>query len=162
LTLLVENAIAYYAPLHIEPSQASAEELSFAFDAGLDPQHNQVWELDNGFEIAGYNLKVTSARAVTWDDVRVPEWIDGSQGFDYGYQFEVEGDPSVKIGVEMDIMSDKCGFNVKTAYIPSSSSVLYTQLCRDEYPKGVVTVNIWELDVLMEGKWQAVWTPPAQ
>jgi hypothetical protein len=161
LTLVVEKAIAYYAPLHVDPPQARPEEISFTFDAGDDPQRGQVWELDEDFEIAGYNLKVTSARAVTWEDVQTPEFIDGSQGYEYGYQFKIEADPSVNFGLEMGIVLDQCGFTVKTDYVPSSSSVLHTELCRDEYPKGLLTVTPWELYVLIDRALQATWTPPA-
>jgi hypothetical protein len=96
---------------------------------------------------------------VTWDDVKVPEYIDGSQGFDYGYQFAVHGDTSVKMNIEMDILADNCGFTVGVPFIPESSSLLNTQLCRNEYPKGLVTAYIREISVLMEGPWQASWTP---
>jgi len=162
LTLIVENSSAYYAPLYVEPRQAIPEEMSFTFDAGADPQHNQTWRIDHAFEIAGYPFQVTSARAVVWDDVKVPEFIDGSQGFDYGYQFAIRGKPSVKMNVELDILSDKCGFTVGVPFMPESSSLLNTQLCRDEFPKGQVTVLIREISVLLENTWQAAWTPPAQ
>jgi len=161
LTLVVENAVAYYAPLHVEPRQATPEEMSFKFDAGTDPQRGQTWELNNEFEIAGYNLKVTSARAVIWDDVKVPEYVDGSQGFDYGYQFAVAADPAVKMNVEMDIMSEApmCGFAVGAPFLPSGPSLQYTQLCRDAYPSGLVQVTIWQLAVLLEHTWQSTWAP---
>jgi hypothetical protein len=159
---MVEKAVAYYAPLYVEPRQATPEEMSFTFDAGADPQHGQVWELDHQFVIAGLKVQITSARAVIWDDVRVPEYIDGSQGFDYGYQFAVQGDPSVKMNIDMDLLADNCGFTVGVPFTPESSSLLNTQLCRDEYPKGQVTAYIREISVLMEGPWQATWTPPAK
>ena len=160
LTLIVENSIAYYAPLYVEPRQATPEEMSFTFDAGADPQHDQTWEMDHAFEIAGYPFRVTSARAVVWDDVKVPEFIDGSQGYDYGYQFSIQGKPPVKMNVELDIISDKCGFTVGVPFMPENSSLLNTQLCRDEFPKGRVTVLIREISVLLENTWQATWTPP--
>ena len=162
LTLIVEDSIAYYAPLYVEPRQATHEEMSFTFDAGADPQHDQTWEMDHAFEIAGYPFKVTSARAVVWDDVKVPEFIDGSQGFDYGYQFSIQGKSPVKMNVELDIISDKCGFTVGVPFMPENSSLLNTQLCRDEFPKGQVTVLIREISVLLKNTWQATWTPPSQ
>ena len=159
LTVVVENAVTYYAPMHVEPRQATPEEMSFTFDAGTDPQHGQTWELNKAFKIAGYPLKITSVRAVNWDDMKTPSFIDGSQGYEYGYQFTVESDPSVKIDIEMDIMQDTCGFAIKTDYMPSSSSLLYSQLCRDAYPSGEVKVTIWELAVLLENTWQSAWAP---
>jgi len=159
LTVVVENAVAYYAPMYVEPRQATPEEMSFTFDAGTNPQRGQTWDLNSDIEIAGYQLKATAARAVIWDDVKVPAFIDGSQGYDFGYQFTLETDPSIKMDIEMDIMLDACGFTVKTNYTPSSSPVLFTQLCRDAFPTGQVKVTIWQLAILIEHTWQVTWTP---
>jgi hypothetical protein len=108
LTVLVENAVAYYAPLYAEPRQATPEEMSFTFDAGPDPQPGQMWQVNKEFEIAGHRLQVTSVRAATFADIQDPSFIDGSQGYDYGYQFAVQGHPLEKINVSMDIRSDAC------------------------------------------------------
>jgi len=162
LAVVVENAVAYYAPLYVEPRQATPEEMSFTFDAGENPQYGQTWELNNDFGIAGYPLKVTSARAVNWEnDVKVPSYIDGSQGYEYGYMFTIETDPSVKFSAEMDIMSESpmCGLTNVTSLVPSGSSLQYAQLCRDAYPKGQVKVTIRELSILLEDTWQVTWTP---
>ena len=162
LTVVVENATAVYAPMYTDPPQATPEEMSFTFDAGEMPQQGQTWELDSHFEIAGYPIRITSAKAVTWDEVKLPEWSDSdSQGFEYGYQFTVESDPSVKMVTEMDIMSESpmCGYPVGAPFYPESSSLLYTNLCRDTYPSGQVKVTIREFSVLMENTWQATYTP---
>jgi hypothetical protein len=134
--------------------------MSFSFDAGANPQHGQVWDLNHEFEIADYPLKIISAKAVTWDDVKRPDFILGSYGFEHGYQFTVESDSSVKMSVEMDIMSESpvCVKTEGVPFPPESSSLLYTQLCRDTYPSGDVRVMIRELSVLLEDTWQAVWT----
>ncbi len=159
LTIVVENVTMYYAPMYVDPPQATPDEMSFTFDAGENPERGQVWALDESFNIGGYDLRVTSARAIVWDDVKIPEWTEGSQGFDFGYQFAVEADPSIKMDVEMDIMRDPCGMTVKTNYVPVASSVLYNQLCRDEFPKGEVRVNVREFSVWIKNSWQATWTP---
>lgn len=161
LTIVVENAIVYYAPMYVEPRQATPDEMSFTFDAGENPQYGQVWDLNNEFEIGGYNLKVTSARAANFDDINTPNFLMGSQGFEYGYDFAVEADPSVKMQVEMDIMSESpvCGLSNSASFVPESSSLHYVQLCRDEYPKGNVRVTIRELSILIEDVWKATWTP---
>jgi hypothetical protein len=161
LTVVVENAVAYYAPLYTDPPQATPEEMSFTFDVGDNPQYGQTWELNSEFEIAGYPLKVTSARAASFDDIKTPDFIDGSQGYEFGYQFAVESNPSVKMDIWMDIISESplCGFAITTSFVPSSSSLRFTQLCRDGYPKGLVKVTIGELSVLLENTWQSTWTP---
>ena len=88
-------------------------------------------------------------------------YLMGSQGFEYGYDFAVEADPSVKVQVEMDIMSESpvCGLSNSASFVPESSSLHYVQLCRDEYPKGNVRVTIRELSILVEDVWKTTWTP---
>ena len=88
-------------------------------------------------------------------------YLMGSQGFQYGYDFAVEANPSVKMQVEMDIMSESpvCGLSNSASFVPESSSLHYVQLCRDEYPKGNVRVTIRELSILVEDVWKTTWTP---
>lgn len=105
LTLVVENAVAYFAPLYVDPQQAMLDDMSFSFDAGANPQYGQTWDINKTFEISGYALEVTSARAASFEDIQSSLFIDGSQGFEYGYDFAIEADPSVKVHVWMDIMS---------------------------------------------------------
>lgn len=163
LTLTVENAVAVYAPLSTDPPQTTPDQMSFTFDAGENPQHGQTWDLNREFEIAGYKLKVTSAQAANFADIQMPgvDYLDGSQGFEYGYDFGVSADPSVKILVEMDIMSESpmCWLTSAQPLAPESSSIHYTQLCQDGYPKGNVKVTLRQLSVFVENAWQATWTP---
>jgi hypothetical protein len=157
LTIVVEQTIAYYMPLYTDLPQATSEELSFAFDVGENPQRGQMWDLNRTFAIAGYEFEIVSAQAVTFSDIETPSFIDGSQGYDYGYQFAVESDPSLGLSVEMDIHADKCWLSDVKRVLPTP--LLYTQLCRDEYPKGLVTVTIREMSVTLEDDLQVEWTP---
>lgn len=163
LTLTVENAVAVYGPLSTNPAQTTPDPMSFTFDAGENPQHGQTWDLNREFEIAGYKLKVTSARAANFADLQTPgaNYIQGSQGFEYGYDFGVSADPSVKMLVEMDIMPElpMCWLMSDQPLVPDSSSIHYAQLCQDGYPKGNVKVTLRQLSVLVENTWQATWTP---
>ena len=161
LTLVVENAVAYYAPLYVDPQQATPDDMSFTFDAGANPQYGQTWDVDKTFEIAGYSLEVTSARAASFEDIQSPLFIDGSQGYEYGYDFAIEADPSVKVHVWMDIMSQNpaCWLSNTTSNIPQTNAIHYIQLCREAYPTGLVRVTIGELSVLVENSWQATWMP---
>ena len=173
LTIVVEKAVAYYAPLHVESPQARPADMEFIFDAGENPQPGQSWSLDRTINIAGYPIRVTSARVTTYEEVAAqnpppPGYFDSqghqyfeSQGFLYGYDFTLETDPSVKMLVEMDIMSETpvCGLSNPTSIEPQSSSIHYAKLCRDEYPKGNVKVQIWQLAVLLENTWQSTWNP---
>jgi hypothetical protein len=157
LTIVIEQTRSYYMPLYTDPPQATAEQLSFTFDAGADPQHGQKWVLNKVFTIAGYEFEIATAQAVTFSDIETPSYIDGSQGYDYGYQFTVESDPSLGLSVEMDINADTCWlYDVKKI---EPSPLLYTQLCRDGYPKGTVTITIRELSVTLEEDLQVEWAP---
>ena len=163
VTLVVENAVAVYSTLDSDSPQATPEELNFTFNAGDNPQHNDTWPLDQEFQIAGYPIKITSVRAANYADIKTPELeaFGGSQGFEYGYDFSVETDPSVKFEVLMDIMSETyvC-FNVNGySTEPDSSSLHSVQLCRDTYPKGEIMVRLLQLYVSLENTWQVTWTP---
>jgi hypothetical protein len=159
LTLVVENAVAHYAPLYVEPRQATSEEMTFKFDAGATPLAGQSWPLDQSIEVVGYTLRVTSARAVAPSDVEETASGYDSQGYDYGYQFAVEGDPSLKISAQIQIMSDSCWPSFGAPDVPESSFLLYTEFCRIEYPKGPLSVLVTELSVLVEDTWQVTGTP---
>ena len=161
LTIVVEKAIAYYAPGHVDPPQVKPSDLEFTFDAGENPQVGQTWALDNTIEIAGYPLKVTSVQATNWDNIKTPNYIDGSQGYEFGYDFTVETDPSVKMQVMMDIMSESptCSLRNYEPDAPYTASLHSIQLCREKFPTGNVKVQIWQLAVLLENTWQATWQP---
>jgi len=161
LTVVVENAVAVYAPLYTDPPQAKPEEMTFTFDAGENPQYGQTWDVNNEFTIAGYRLKVTSIRAAGYKDIEQLNIPFGSQGFEYGYDFTIEADPSLKLQPLMDILSDSpvCYLSNGDMTQPKSSPLHYIQLCKDTYPKGTVKVNIWQLSVLLENTWQVTWTP---
>jgi len=162
LGIVVEKAVAYYAPGYVDPPQAKPSDLEFIFDAGENPQVGQTWALNNTIEIAGYPLRVTSARATTYAEVKSknPDFYI-SQGFEYGYDFTVETDPSVKIQVEINIMSESpvCGLSNSNPFAPYTASLHYILLCREKFPTGNVKVQIWQLAVLMENTWQATWQP---
>lgn len=161
LTILVENAIAYYAPLYTDPPQATPDEMSFTFNAGENPQYGQTWQINKDLVIAGYPIHVLSARAANWADIETPNFLNGSQGYEYGYEFSLETDPSIRMLMRMDIMSESpmCWLSNAQSIMPDSSSIRYTELCRDTYPKGNVRVTIAELSILVNNTWQVSVTP---
>ena len=162
LALIVENAVAIYAPLYTVPPAATPDEMSFTFNAGENPQLGQTWNLNKTFQIAGYPFKITSVRATTYAEVKSknPDF-SASQGYEYGYDFTVETDPSVKMLMTMDILSETpaCWLDNSTSIEPKSSTIHFIQLCRAGYPSGDVRVNIHELSVLVQNTWQAAWKP---
>ena len=108
LTLVVADAVMKYAP---------ASDTLFTFDVGENPQPGQTWDVNQAVNIAGYTVGLVSARAITfadikdnpyiWDPNGGPDYPDGSQGFDNGYQFAFNFDAPVS-NVTMDIVSDSC------------------------------------------------------
>jgi hypothetical protein len=162
LTIVVEKAVAYYAPLHVDPPQASPADLDFSFDAGQDPQPGETWALDRTITVAGYPIKITSARATTYDEYAAQHpGLPDAEGYQYGYDFTLETDPSVKMLAELAILNESpvCWLSNSNSVEPESSSIDYLELCRDAFPKGKVTVQLWQLAVLLENDWQATWQP---
>jgi hypothetical protein len=159
---VVENAVAYFAPLYTDPPQATPDEMSFTFNVGDNSQPGPYFGLNKEFKIAGYPIKVQSAQGITYAELKTnyPDMYD-SQGFEYGYDFLVDSNPSLKMEVEMDIISESpvCTPMNMTMLVPATSSQHYPILCRESFPKGDVRVNIRELSVLVENTWQAVLRP---
>jgi hypothetical protein len=162
VTVVVDNAVAVYAPMYTDPPQATPEEMSFTFNVGDNSHPGQYFELNKEFKIAGYPVKVQSAQGITYAELKAkyPDMYD-SQGFEYGYDFLVDSDPSLKMEVQMDIISESpvCAPMNMTMLVPVTSSQHYPILCREAFPQGEVRVNIRELSVFVENTWQAVLTP---
>lgn len=157
LTVVVDQVVAYYAPLYTDPPQATPDEMTFTFDVGENPQYGQKWDLNKTFTIAGFDFEIVSAQALTFSDIETPNFIDGSQGYDYGYQFTVEADPSLGLSVEMDIMRDNCWLSDMRKIEPSP--LLYTQLCKDGYPTGQISVTIRDMSITLNEEIQVEWLP---
>lgn len=89
-----------------------------------------------------------------YEDVksRFPDFNYASQGYEYGYDFAVEADPSVKLQGEMDIMSESPKYYLtnSTSLVPQNSCFRYIQFCRDSYPKRDMWVTIVEHSILVE------------
>lgn len=157
LTVVVDQVVAYYMPLYTDPPQMKTEDMQFTFDVGENPQHGQTWDLNIPFTIAGFDFEIVSAQAVTFSDIETSNYIDGSQGFDYGYQFIVEADPLLGLSVEMDIHADQCWLTDVKKMEPSP--LIYTQLCKDGYPTGEVSVTIREMSITIQDDLKVDWTP---
>ncbi|MDK2980894.1 MAG: hypothetical protein PWQ55_1241 [Chloroflexota bacterium] len=154
LSLVVEDATLHYMPLYVDPPQAAPQDYTFSFDVGPEPQAGQSWPLDVQFSIGGYPFRITSVRAVRWEDVAEPSYIVGSQGYEYGYQFAIEGDPRVKMSLSLDLSSEACALWVVKPTLPEGAHILYTELCREAFPAAEVRATVRELSVLVEDTWQ--------
>ncbi len=160
LTLVVGDAVAKYS---------SPSGTTFSFDAGEDPTPGQTWQVHQKLDVAGYTFDLESIRAITFDDIKDnpeiwdpngrPDYPEGSQGFDHGYQFTYRLDPSLRIlGVGTEIQSDRCGLADMRPMAPTVV-IYYNQLCQEGYPKGTVNVSIRDLSILMKNIGQVVWSP---
>lgn len=158
LTVVVDQVVAYYMPMYTEPPQATPEEMTFTFDAGANPQYGQKWDLNVPFTIAGFDFEIASTQAVKFEDVaKNHNYIDGSQGYEYGYQFVVTAEPSLNLIVEMDIRADQCWLS--DVYKVESEPLVYTQLCKNAYPTGQVSVTIREMSITILDDIRAEWMP---
>jgi hypothetical protein len=160
LTVVVDQVVAYYMPLYTDPPQTTAEEMTFTFDAGENPQYGQKWDLNRTFTIASYDFEIVSAQAVTFEDVaNNHNYIDGSQGYDYGYQFIVEADPSLELIAEMDIHGDEYQCWLTDVNKVETQPLTYTQLCKNGYPKRQVAVTIREMSITLTEDLKVEWKP---
>jgi hypothetical protein len=160
LTVVVDQVIAYYMPLYTDPPQMTAEEMTFTFNVGDNPQYGQKWDLNKTFTIAGYDFEIVSAEAVTFEDVaKNNNYIDGSQGYDYGYQFIVKAVPTLELIAEMDIRGDEYQCWLTDVHKVEAQPLIYTQLCRNGYPKGQVAVTIREMSITLNEVLKTEWKP---
>lgn len=160
LTLVIDQTVAYYWPIYVDPPQATSEEMTFTFDVGENPQYGQKWELNIPFNIAGFDFQIVSAEAVKFEDVgNYHNYIDGSQGYEYGYQFIVVGDPSLGLMVEMDIHGDEYQCWLSDVYKPDNEPLIYTQLCKNGYPTGQVSVTILGMSIELNDDLTVEWKP---
>lgn len=160
LTVIADQVILYYMPLYTDPPQMTPEQMTFTFNAGDNPQYGQKWDLNKTFTIAGYDFEVVSAQAVTFDDVaKNHNYIDGSQGYNYGYQFIVEAAPDLELIAEMDIHGDEYQCWLTDVNKVEVEPLIYTQLCKNGYPRGQVAVTIREMSITLNDDLKAEWKP---
>lgn len=160
LTLVIDQTVAYYWPIYVDPPQATSEEMTFSFDAGANPQYGQKWDLNIPFNIAGFDFQIVSAEAVKFADVeKYHDYVDGSGGYEQGYQFIIAGDPSLNLMVEMDVHGDEYQCWLSDVYKPDNEPLIYTQLCKNGYPKGQVSVTILGMSIELNNDLTVEWKP---
>ncbi|MBK9927966.1 MAG: hypothetical protein IPP66_22060 [Anaerolineales bacterium] len=160
LTVVIDQAIAYYMPMYTDPPQATPEEMTFTFDVGENPEYGQKWDLNKTFTIAGYEFEIVSAQTATFDDVaKNHNYVDGSQGYEMGYRFIVEADPALELVAQMDIHGDEYQCWLTDVYKVEKEPLVYTQLCKGGYPTGQLAVTIREISITLTDDLQVEWTP---
>jgi hypothetical protein len=148
--------------MYVDPPVATAQEMTFHFNAGANPQEGQTWALNQQITVAGITLKITQARAVTFAEIDNPDFVDGSQGYDYGYAFSIQSDPPVSIQPELIVEPDEyqCWLNNNNSLVPESAALEWIQLCRGgKFPQGDISATVLQVGVLLENTWQVVWSP---
>lgn len=116
---------------------------SFTFDAGLDPQMGQRWELDQTVEIAGHAVHLIAAELVE------------SRG-SAAYRFDFASDADVTgIGLDDPTHPQSGGFGggARGAF---SAGLVYP----GDPPAGAIEIRIIGINVVLHGPWQVIWQPP--
>ncbi|MDD5467336.1 MAG: hypothetical protein PHS96_05990 [Anaerolineales bacterium] len=115
---------------------------AFTFDPGTAPQVGQVWELNQSFSVAGFEVKVLRAG-----------WTGGP-----GLAFEVKPGPAVT-GVMFS--ADTPLLTGSTGGVPSSQGLLSAGVTFSAIPEGPFEVRLMRLYTTAQGPWSLVWQPPA-
>ncbi len=126
------------SPLTLTVSRLSASlpvsGASFSFDPGIDLQIGQSWELDHALNAGAYALYMVSVERT-------------AEGFDFTFQ-----NPPEIACVDLAISGHP------SAHGACGSQ--HTLLAFDSpIPTGPQTVQIANLDVILNGEWRAVWNP---
>lgn len=175
LKLVVEKAKAYYSNFNFDTSPADdvlqklTEEHSFIFDVGEDPQVDQIWTLNQEFEIGGYEGKAISARAVEVDSKQLPfPELQPDATINRGYEFTIRSvDPAVQWNVDMFI--DRPDGNTPSNFVDciggmdgdSASTTMHTVTCRG-LPNGTLRVAINHIAIMLNDVWEMDWTLSTQ
>jgi len=171
LKLVVEKAKAYYSNFNFDTPPADdvlqklTEEHSFIFDVGEDPQVNQIWTINQEFELGGYEGKVISARAVEVDSKQLPfPELQPDATINRGYEFTIRSvDPAVQWNVDMFI--DRPDGNTLPDFVDciggmnsdSASTTMHTVTCRG-LPNGTLRVAINDIAIMLNDVWEMDWT----
>ena len=119
----------------------------FRFDAGPDPQVDQVWMLNQDLPVGPKTVRVVSVQR-----------IQREYGFD-GYEFTFEYDPTVDLSLEIEGHLAMGGGGSGPSPDGTYSRALSYP---DGIPSGTLTVivNAWGV-IQLPGPWQVTWEAPA-
>jgi hypothetical protein len=134
-TLVVDDVSAYL------PSDAS-----FVFDAGIDPQPDQIWTLNKVVEVAGHRLTINSAQWNDWNKTLLFEMTPDA---------EVISATVNPIGFDWDGYVSTSPDGLKLGN-PFQTGPIFLQ----GMPTGKIAFTVVNILIPIHGPWQITWTPP--
>ena len=172
IKIVIEKAKVHYTNFNFDSPpaedvlQRAIDEHSFIFDVGADPKIDQVWILDEEFEIGGYEGKVLSARAVSIDYHLLPyPNLQVDESINRGYEFTIEAlDPGIQWNVNMFIYKPKGeGYADCIGGIDGElgSITTHTVTCRGLF-NDKLQATLTEISILLDEVWEIDWNLPAQ
>jgi hypothetical protein len=151
-TLTIDKIFAYY----------EANNASFDFDPGQNPQIGQTWQIDQTLKLGGVDVKVVSAKMVEKD---LTSWGMSTNTTGIEFTFEAADE---KTPINLDIMDNDAQHNLAGMVVPANDNFepaakvsigLY-------YEKGIPTdkipVAINKETVMISGHWELQWSAPEQ
>jgi hypothetical protein len=152
--LVIQKIFAYY----------EADNVSFEFDPGPNPQVGQTWQLDQTMHLGGVDVKVVSAKMVEKD---LTSW--GMAAKTQGIEFTFQSADEKTLIHQLDIMDGDAQHNMDGMVTPDSDpwSELSTNISiRLFYEKGIpadkIPVVIYRESVVVRGHWEFEWAAPEQ
>jgi len=152
--LVIQKIFAYY----------EADNVSFEFDPGPNPQVGQTWQLDQTLHLGGVDVKVVSAKMIEKD---LTSW--GMSENTQGIEFTFQSADGITLIHQLDIMDGDAQHNMDGMVTPDSDpwSEPSTNISvRLFYEKGIPTdkipVVIYKESVVVPGHWAFEWAAPEQ
>ncbi len=120
---------------------------TFSFDPGTNPQVGQEWQINQTLEILGHKATILSATFIRQGD---------SQGFRFfiSADSEMEGVP---LSIESGVLNDYGGSGGSQP--PDENGMMSVDVLSNGQFGGPVLMGV--RGIVLNGKWQTTWTPPA-
>lgn len=138
LTLTIPSA-----DFHFEQSQIHSP--GFEVDFGNDPQENQEWLLDNDFDLAGYDVHLSSVKAIIQDGSPFVE-------------FTMIGAPEITGALVLDMTVQSFGSDTAST-IFRDGQVITLFKYTDGFPKGKHQFVFMLVSFNLRGNWQTRFVP---
>ncbi|MEA4908543.1 MAG: DUF4179 domain-containing protein [Anaerolineaceae bacterium] len=129
---------------------------AFSFDAGTAPHNGQGWRIDQALEVGGYEVVIDAVRAVR-NETNGAAATEGPNGYAiefhaapqiHNLDFLYSGDPPAGAVWGQGRNGEDSG-KIMELYFPEG------------LPTGQVTLQVWNVQYLLDGSWQASWQLPA-
>lgn len=152
--LVIQKIFAYY----------EADNVSFEFDPGPNPQIGQTWQLNQTLHLGGVDVKVVSAKMVEKD---LTSW--GMSANTQGIEFTFQSADGKTLVHQLDMMDGDAQHNMDGMVAPDSdpwsepSTNISVRLFYEKgIPAGKIPVVIYREAVAVPGHWEFEWAAPEQ